>query len=176
LFLAFPNAQANKIVNMARIDNEIRIMPSVLDRLIDYEPELSREPLKSRSKSLRELKQSVRRDLEWLLNTRCHTEDMAEGLKEVGESLFTYGLSDFSSLSDKNPGDQKVLRSAIETALRNFEPRLQDVVVTAEPIDTLQRLMRFRIEARLRVDPIPEPVTFDTVLQLGNGQYQVQEK
>jgi len=161
---------------MARIENEIRIKPSVLDRLIDYEPEISREPLKSRSKTLKELKQSVRRDLEWLLNTRCHTEDLAEGLKELSESLFTYGLPDFSDLSDKHYGDHKVLRRAIERSIRNFEPRLQDVVVTAEPIDTLQRMVRFRIEARLKTDPVPEPVMFDTVLQLGNGQYQVQEK
>lgn len=161
---------------MARTDNEIRITPSVLDRLIDYEPELTREPLRSRSKSLRELKQSVRRDLEWLLNTRCHTIDISEGLKEVSESVFTYGLPDFSNLNDKNTNDHKMLQNAIETAIRNFEPRLQDVIVKGEPIDTLQRMMRFRIEARLKVDPVPEPVTFDTLLQLGNGQYEVNEK
>lgn len=161
---------------MARTDNEIRITPSVLDRLIDYEPELTREPLRSRSKSLRELKQSVRRDLEWLLNTRCHTIDISEGLKEVSESVFTYWLPDFSNLNNKNTNDHKMLQNAIETAIRNFEPRLQDVIVKGEPIDTLQRMMRFRIEARLKVDPVPEPVTFDTLLQLGNGQYEVNEK
>ena len=161
---------------MARTDNEIRITPSVLDRLIDYEPELTREPLKSRSKSLRELKQSVRRDIEWLLNTRCHTMEATEGLKELSESLFTYGLPDFSNMSDKNTNDHKILQNAIENSIRNFEPRLQDVVVKAEPIDSLQRMMRFRIEARLKVDPVPEPVTFDTLLQLGSGQYEVKEK
>ena len=161
---------------MSRIDNEIRITPSVLDRLIDYEPELTREPLRSRSKSLKELKQSVRRDLEWLLNTRCHTIDASDGLKEVSQSLFTYGLPDFTNFNDRNTNDQKMLHGAIESAIRNFEPRLQDVVVKAEPVDNLQRMMRFRIEARLKVDPVPEPVMFDTVLQLGNGQYQVNEK
>ncbi len=34
---------------MPRTDNEVRITPSVFDRLIDYEPELSREPIASRS-------------------------------------------------------------------------------------------------------------------------------
>jgi type VI secretion system protein ImpF len=55
---------------MARYDNEIRITPSVLDRLIDEEPSVSTEPANTRQKSLRQLKQSVRRDLEWLLNSR----------------------------------------------------------------------------------------------------------
>jgi hypothetical protein len=43
---------------MARTDNEIRITPSVLDRLLDFEPTESKEAPKSRSKSLRELKLS----------------------------------------------------------------------------------------------------------------------
>jgi type VI secretion system protein ImpF len=90
--------------------------------------------------------------------------------------LFTYGLPDFTNLSDKSSTDQKVLRTALETAIRTFEPRLQNVVVKPEPLDSLQRVMRFRIDAQLKVDPAPEPITFDTVLQLGNGQYQVQEK
>jgi type VI secretion system protein ImpF len=55
---------------MSRYDNEIRVTQSVLDRLIDLEPRLSSEPPKSNATSLADLKQSVRRDLEWLLNTR----------------------------------------------------------------------------------------------------------
>ena len=41
---------------MSRFDNEIRVRPSVLDRLIDYEPEYSREAPASRVKNLRILK------------------------------------------------------------------------------------------------------------------------
>jgi type VI secretion system protein ImpF len=33
--------------------------------------------------------------------------------------------------------------------------------------------LRFRIDALLRVDPAPEPVTFDAVLQLNTQQYLV---
>lgn len=51
-------------------DNEIRITPSIVDRLLDFEPTNPNEAPKSRSQGMRELKQSVRRDLEWLLNTR----------------------------------------------------------------------------------------------------------
>jgi type VI secretion system protein ImpF len=71
---------------MSRFDNHIRITPSVLDRLIDYEPELSREPLASRSKSLRQLKDSVKRDLEQLLNTRKSEDWLPPDLKELNSS------------------------------------------------------------------------------------------
>jgi type VI secretion system protein ImpF len=161
---------------VARTDNEVRITPSVLDRLLDYEPELSREPPASRAKSLRQLKQALKRDLEWLLNTRHSADELPPELKELNASLAAYGLPDFTTASIKNAGDQKMMRRALENAIRIFEPRLEDLVVTLEPLDGIERVMRFRIDARLKVEPVPEPVTFDTVLQLGSGQIIVQEK
>lgn len=158
---------------MPRTDNELRITLSVLDRLIDYEPEISREAVGSRSKKLRELKQSVRRDLEWLLNTRHHTEGLQPELKETMNSVASFGLPDFSSLSTDSEDDQKLIKLEIETAVRRFEQRLEAVVVSFEPSFGSERVLRFRIDARLRVDPEPEPITFDTVLQLGTGEYQV---
>ena len=55
---------------MARIENESVVTQSVLERLIDREPDAKQEPALTRSQSVRLLKASVRRDLEWLLNTR----------------------------------------------------------------------------------------------------------
>ena len=161
---------------MARTDNEIRITPSVLDRLLDFEPKESKEAPKSRSKSLRELKLSVRRDLEWLLNTRCYPQDVDEGLEEVLKSVVFFGLPDFTGVSAKSHIEQKRLSQAVETAIRNFEPRFIDLKVTLEPINNIDRLLKFRIEARLDIDPVPEPIVFDTVLQLGSGEFAIKEK
>jgi type VI secretion system protein ImpF len=161
---------------MVRTDSETRITPSILDRLLDFEPDLTREPPASRARSLRELKQSVRRDLEWLLNTRSHLGEAASQLEEVNKSMAVYGLPDFTGMGVKSPGEQKMLVNSLETAIRLFEPRLMDLHVTLEPIDEIKRVLKFRIEARLKVDPVPEPVTFDTVLQMGSGQFEVQEK
>lgn len=161
---------------MGRSDNEIRITPSVLDRLIDYEPELPREPLASRSKSLRQLKESVKRDLEQLLNTRQPGEWLPPDLKELNSSLAAYGLPDFSSVSIKSPSEQSRLRRALEAAITTFEPRLEDVAITLLPLGELHRSLHFRIDARLKVEPAPEPVTFDAMLQLASGQYLVREE
>jgi type VI secretion system protein ImpF len=161
---------------MARIDEEIRITPSVLDRLLDFEPDVSKEAAKSRSKSLRELKQSVRRDMEWLLNTRRYVDELPETLEETTRSLANYGLPDFTGISTKNTAEQKRLIKEIETAIKTFEPRLIDLKVSVEPIDNTERALKFRIDGRLQIEPSPEPVTFDTVLQLGSGEYMVKEK
>jgi type VI secretion system protein ImpF len=159
---------------VSRIDNEVRITPSVLDRLLDDRPEEKLEAPASRQTNLRILKQAVKRDLEWLLNTRANVTDIAEGLPELNRSLATFGLPDFSSWNVRGGGDQETLRRTIEDAVARFEPRLEAVQVTLETMSEVDRTVRFRIEARLRVEPAPEPVTFDSVLQLGTREFVLQ--
>jgi type VI secretion system protein ImpF len=161
---------------MARTDHEIRLTPSILDRLLDDEPQATSEAPRSQAQSLTELKRSVKRDLEWLLNTRHNGVEIAETLEELNESLAVYGLPDLTSLSVRNPNEQNRLAKAIETSLRIFEPRFINVRVSLEPIDNTDRQLRFRIEAHLDIEPVPEPISFDTVLQVGNGEFAVREK
>ena len=161
---------------MSRFDNDIRFTSSVLDRLIDSEPEAKQEAPASRQKNLRDLKTAVKRDLEWLLNSRQVVGGVPEELKETSHSLAAYGLPDFTGVSLKNVAEQAYVRRTIEQAISLFEPRLVDVMVILIPGAGGEQVMRFRIDARLRVEPAPEPVTFDTLLQLDNGQYVVKEQ
>jgi type VI secretion system protein ImpF len=160
---------------MSRFDNEIRVSQSVLDRLIDLEPKVSTEPPKSQSSSLAELKQSVRRDLEWLLNTRCFYEAQEGELEEATKSVAFYGLPDFTGASAKSHIEQTKMTKALESAIRIFEPRFVNLKVSMEPVSNIDRLLRFRIEASLDIEPAPEPVVFDTVLQMGSGNFAVME-
>jgi len=160
---------------MSRFDNEVRVSQSVLDRLIDLDPKVSTEPPKSQSTSLAELKQSVRRDLEWLLNTRCFFEADEGDYEESVKSVAFYGLPDFTGVSAKSHIEQSRMTKALEVTIRNFEPRFINLKVTMEPISNIGRLLKFRIEASLDVEPAPEPVVFDTVLQMGSGNFAVNE-
>ena len=146
---------------------------SVLDRLIDREPERKLEPPLSRAQSLRELKAALRRDLEWLLNTRRTIEESPASLKELERSLYNYGLPDVSSLYLRSSNDQNTLLKAIRTAINYFEPRLLNIKVALEPAAADARVLRFSIEGLLRMDPAPEHVFFDTMLEPMSGQYQV---
>jgi type VI secretion system protein ImpF len=157
---------------MPRTDDEVRINLSVLDRLVDFDPEVKAEPPASRSKALRQVKQALKRDLEWLFNTR-RVFEVPEELMLLSNSLLAYGLPDFSNVSVKNPGDRHDLTLALETTLKRFEPRLEDIVVSVANASALERAFRFKIEARLRIDPVPEPISFDTTLQLGSGNFAV---
>ncbi|MCI0391508.1 MAG: type VI secretion system baseplate subunit TssE [Acidobacteria bacterium] len=158
---------------MNRFDNDTRITPSVLDRLIDHEPQLSRETPASRSQSLIDLKQAVKRDLEWLLNARQVVGGVPPELKELSRSLAAYGLPDFTAVSVKSPADQMRMQRALEMAISAFEPRLENITVSLSPVRDVDHKLRFRIDARIKVEPAPEPVTFDTVLQASTNQYVV---
>jgi type VI secretion system protein ImpF len=155
---------------MARGAGETTITISVLDRLIDVEPENRMENPLSRAQSVRLLKSSVRRDLEWLLNTRRIAEPPDEGLKEVNRSTYVYGLPDLSSVTVGNAADRNRLVRQIVATINLFEPRLANVrLVLIETPDSAKKDVRLRIEAMLRMDPVPEPVSFDTVIELKSG-------
>jgi type VI secretion system protein ImpF len=158
---------------MSRFENEIRVSWSVLDRLIDSDPNESQDPPRSQSASLADLKRAVRRDLEWLLNTRNHAEDFDGSLEEAPRSVAFYGLPDFTSVSAKSSAEQQRMAKTIENALTYFEPRFSGLKVTMEPVSNIDRSLKFRIEATLEVEPTPEAVVFDTVLQLGSGNFSV---
>jgi len=158
---------------MPKGDNPSRITRSVLDRLLDDEPGLAADPPSSAFKDLRELKQSVRRDLEWLLNTRQGIGNLPPAYVETTGSLASYGLPDFTAAGVKSPAIQEYIRRTIEDAVRRHEPRLINPAVTMESSFESERALRFRIHAQLWVDPQPEPVTFDTTLQISSGEYDV---
>jgi type VI secretion system protein ImpF len=146
---------------------------SVLDRLIDLEPERRLEVPPNRAQSVRDLKAAVRRDLEWLLNSRKTIEESPASLKEVGRSVYNYGLPDVSSLYLRSTKDQLFLLESIKAAVNFFEPRLLSVKVRMEQGTDEKRVIRFAIEGLLRMDPAPEQVLFDTMLEPMSGQYQV---
>ena len=158
---------------MPSLDKEGPVTLSVLDRLIDEEPDRKQEPPLSRAQSLRELRAGLRRDLEWLFNTRRTIEEPVESMRELERSVYNYGVQDISSLYLQSARDQDFLSKSIRAAISFFEPRLQAIKVTIEPSTDVVRGIHFRIEGLLRMDPAPEPVFFDTVLEPSSGEYKV---
>jgi type VI secretion system protein ImpF len=152
-------------------DHEVRAVPSVLDRLIDLAPKNQRDVLPTRAESVRELRRAVRRDLDTLLNSHNTFFDLSPDFAEAGQSVLTYGLPDFSEV--RNSPDR--LRRAIEAAIRTFEPRLTAVVATTGERKLTEPLLRLHVDARLVMDPSPEPVSFDIVMPLHTCEYEVKE-
>jgi type VI secretion system protein ImpF len=149
---------------------------SILDRLIDDEPKVRSEPALTRAKSITQLKASLRRDLENLLNTRCTPESPAESSVEVAQSVYAYGIQDITGMRENFLYDRERMLSEIEQAVRNFEPRLEAVRVSVVPTSDIAQVLRFVIEGVLKIEPTPERVVFDAALELTSGEYQLTGK
>lgn len=149
---------------------------SVLDRLV--ERPVDDEPhARDWAASVRQLKALVRRDLEWLLNTRRPPlAAMGGAPPEVRRSLWAYGLPDLTSLSADAPEDRAELLRAVQEAVDRFEPRLADVTVEIlAGRASHDRDVRLRIAGLLRLDPSPERVVFDTRREAAGGDFRVGE-
>ena len=83
--------------------------PSLFDKLFDTAPR-SRGASELRRLSVDELKDTIARDIEALLNTRTVFigEDFAH-LPECDSSILTYGLNDFSMLSIASHTDREFI-------------------------------------------------------------------
>ena len=153
--------------------NGQRLTPSLLDRLVDLEPRVPHEPVQSRLSDVREIKASVIRDLEHLLNTRKNIIQPPQTCPQVINSLFTYGLRDYSSENPNSPTVRQKLKLELEKIITSFEPRLRNLSVRAEAPQKGQRSLRFRIAALLVIDPVSEPISFDTYFDLNRSEYKI---
>lgn len=156
---------------MARHQPESTVTLPIIDRLIDQDPQTSAEAPMTRAQSVRALKAGLKRDLEWLLNSRRIAEEPDESLEELNSSVYTYGVPDLTSFSIASAKDQNRLLRALQDSVKLFEPRLANVrIIPIESAELSIHTLRFRIEGLLLMDPAPEHVSFDTVLELTSGE------
>ncbi len=147
--------------------------PGLFDRLMDVPVHGASSGTVSRL-SIEDLKDSVARDLEALLNTRTVIpEEILKRFPECGRSIATYGLNDFAGLSLSSTDDRAFICRSLERAIARHEPRLRNVQASLElRADAVNRL-NFAITALLVVNSAHEPVNFDAVLQPSSLQYTI---
>ena len=146
----------------------------LLDRLIDDAPEQLRESSPSAAEIMARLRRSVRRDLEALLNARRRWRSWPDDLDELALSPVGWGIADFSAgaFNDRRRRDQ--LRGEVEATIRRFDPRLANVRVRLlDSKEQLEPTLRLRIDAMLLVEPAPEPVAFDTLIDAATAEVVV---
>ena len=85
---------------MPELTLQERLQPSLLDRLTDDDPQRQQESRGERVMSMRQLRESVLRDLGWLLNTSNLTSvhDLT-AYPQVAQSVLNYGVPDLTGLT-----------------------------------------------------------------------------
>lgn len=164
---------------MAELVAKERLQPSLLDRLTDHAPGEKVEAREQRVMSYRQLRQSVLRDLSWLLNTTAFEamEDLSAA-PYVARSVINYGIpslsgSNFSSL------DAGKLEQKIKQAIVNFEPRILatslnvDIVLAEDQMS--HKSVSFKIEGDLWAQPLPVHLYIRSDLDLETGEFKVSD-
>lgn len=150
------------------------LTPSLLDRLIDYDPEQKVEPVMSRSQVIRELRESVRRDLEVLLNTRIRCESRPVEWTLADGTVINYGIPDYSGINLNSEDDQHAFAKQIQKIIMHYETRFKSVKIDVlKNEDSFDRTFRFRIDALLKVEPAVKPVVFDSSLENASRRFMV---
>jgi type VI secretion system protein ImpF len=161
---------------VARLRGSDILRHSLLDRLVGDEDGPPRGG--DLRISVADLRQVVRRDLEWLLNTRLVFPERLEGSEEASASILGFGLPDLSGYSLASALDSQEMCRGIRKAIQTFEPRFNRRSIQVEHVphkDVTDFTMHFRITAMIEVDPIREPVTFDTAMDPDSGAVRIEE-
>jgi type VI secretion system protein ImpF len=157
---------------VASDESKLGIRPSLLDRLIDPESDGTSW---RRGYGVEQMINTVRRDLEDLLNSHQSAGDLAAEFREVENSVVTFGLPDLVSIRTSISDARTRVCAAIADTIARFEPRLANVRVTPDPtVDPKLLKLEFQIHATLNMDPSPE-VAFVTVLKLSTGETSIKQ-
>ena len=164
---------------MAELTPKERLQPSLLDRLVDNEPDRKIESRDLRVLSPQRLRESVRRDLTWLFNSvhLAAVQDL-EGFPEAERSTLNYGLPDLSGKPASGVNAQSV-EKLIRRAIWEFEPRLVKESVRVKLMQDRQSFgpnaLCLLIEAELWAQPLPLRLFLRTDLNLETGEVAVSD-
>jgi type VI secretion system protein ImpF len=164
----------------ARLTDEQK---ELLDRVVMLEQRRRFESREQRVMSLERLKQSVLRDLSWLLNTEyLEAAYSLERYPEVRSSVLNYGIPSIVGLTITDLTDtmRGGLAKTLRDAIVRFEPRLDpDSIVVRTHADKEQmdgRTLTFEIEAELIAEPAPLRLLLTSIVDLENGHATLAER
>ncbi|MGR8928996.1 MAG: type VI secretion system baseplate subunit TssE [Gammaproteobacteria bacterium] len=164
---------------MAELSLKERLQPSLLDRLTDSDPDRKEESREHRVLSVKQLKQSVLRDLSWLFNTTAlaEVEDL-KGYPHAVDSVINYGIPALSGVNLSNINIQKLQRQ-IKQAIMDFEPRIMaktlKIEVIADEHEMSNTAICFKIEGDLWAQPLPVRLYIRSDIDLETGEVNIKD-
>lgn len=164
---------------MAELRQQERLQPSLLDRLTDEEPDRKKEARSQRVLSLKKMRESIKRDVAWLLNSAnlASTEDL-EAYPEVAHSVLNYGMPDLAGRAVTDL-DIIQLERLLQQVIVDFEPRILKNTVKLRLLVDEQKMSHnavvFEIEGQLWAQPTPLQILLKTELDLDIGDVKVSD-
>ena len=157
-----------------------RLQPSLLDRLIDHDPENTREGDEQRVLTRQALRQAVLRDLSWLFNATGYglmPDDPRH--PHVARSVINYGLPMLSGQFTSSL--QRVsMEQALKQAIVQFEPRILphslevELIMEGSALESHNRVGLI-IRGQLWAQPVPLEFLMRSRLDLEEGRFEIED-
>ncbi|WP_134600211.1 type VI secretion system baseplate subunit TssE [Pseudomonas aeruginosa] len=112
------------------------------------------------------------REVSAMASVAAHLGKMLSTRAGSVQTLSDYGLTDLNDMRLSLHDSLSQARSAIESFIEAYEPRLSDVRVISLPRDNDQLRLSFSIDGLLEVDGFRRQVSFSACLD-GSGQVKV---
>lgn len=171
-----------------------RLTPSLFDKIIsgselvtgrktDQNANLSQNEIRAFSVgdienfSKEMLRQSIKRDLTWLLNSLSfESAQTLSNHPNVRTSVLNYGVKDFAGRSRSSKSEMDNAR-AIHNAIKRFEPRLKNVSVTPDVHDDASEVgkITYAIEGDLIVGRDFIPIRLHTDIDVEASVVEVRD-
>jgi type VI secretion system protein ImpF len=164
-----------------------RLQPSLLDRLLDHEPQSQREGIDSRMLSRQQLRAAVLRDLSWLFNTtraepEVNSEREDERVRwaqhdEARRSVLNYGMPAFSGAT-LSTLDTVAMEQSVKAAIECFEPRIDASTLEVEVnIDAYNHhnTLQLVIRGQMWNQPVPLELLLSAQVDLETGATRVRD-
>lgn len=143
------------------------ITHSLIDRLLDDDPDQTVEGAETEDDALDRYKVSLRRDLEHLLNTKRPMLDGLDRYDALGSTVVGYGIQDLSTEDFAVPAVRERVRRTIAQVIRNHESRLTNIDVEVDEGPT-SRGINLRISATLTLTRNREMVVYEAGVKPGD--------
>ncbi len=161
---------------MAKNSSTQALTPSIFDRLLDYNPSSNTEGQVSRGQVIKELRESVRRDLEFLLNSRRPCISLPKKWQQLEDTVINYGIPDYTGVNLDVDDERVKFASLIERIILKNETRLKSVKITViDESESMDRTFHFRIDGILKVEPAVKPVVFDSIMEPVSRTFEVKD-
>lgn len=141
--------------------DDLNVRTPLFDRLTGGERTLDRQGLRD----------SVRRELEQLFNTRSSFP--SRRVPGAPKTVIDYGIPTLTDYAARNTNDQSELAAALRIAIEAFEPRLASVRVLIAPPEEDGIAINVTIQADLVIDSVREPVSFVAGADLQQGTWTI---
>jgi type VI secretion system protein ImpF len=143
------------------------ITHSLLDRLIDEDPDQAIEPAQTDAQALEHYKAGLRRDLEALLNSKRADVPAVERYEGLDRSVVAFGIADISTEDLATQGARDRVRRMVAQAIRVHETRLTQVDVEIDDGPSSSGI-RLRISAQLSLTKGRDSVVYEAKVRPGD--------